>query len=567
MRSKLTSPLLCASLLLAGGVLSHAVPVTFQLNMSYQYSIGAFNPDTDQLTVRGTFNGWDPSAPMTPVGGQPYLYAVTVDVGAAAGSIAEYKFVLGDNNWESTPNRYYPVPAAAATVGEAFFNNQWAGGPDVNVTFRVNMSAQAGAGNFDPATDSVQVRGGFEGWSGLAMTPTTGDAAIYEGTWTSGAHPPGTQFQYKFVFIRGGNVTWESRGNVPYGNDANRLVVLTGADQTEPTVYFNDVSGFPIKAAAAYEVNVGAMTVTGAFDPATDEVWVRGNAMGWDTPNAGQGFQLFEDTTRPGIYTNIYKMDSRLTGEVLEFKYVLWRPATFSTTWEGGANKSLVWNGTEPTTADGYHLRSHSGLFDNLSPSDFLAEDTYVTFRVNMNGAVGVGGDPVFNPGDPSYHWLSLNGPFRNNGEWGPWNGGLPLMFDDGFDADEVAGDGIYSEKILFPRGSAVRVQYKYGINGLDNEAPAFNDHVRYIRALGDYVMPVDTFGVIVVEADPGTLTITRTSPTQVTLTWNGRPGLRLQSASSLAPGDFADVPGTDGQSSSTQTIGAGNQYFRLSKL
>ena len=32
------------------------------------------------------------------------------------------------------------------------------------VTFQVNMSVQAAMGNFDAATDSVEVRGSFDGW-------------------------------------------------------------------------------------------------------------------------------------------------------------------------------------------------------------------------------------------------------------------------------------------------------------------------------------------------------------------------------------------------------------------
>ena len=104
-------------------------------------------------------------------------------------------------------------------------------------------------------------------------------------------------------------------------------------------------------------------------------------------------------------------------------------------------------------------------------------------------------------------------------------------------------------------------------MNAEDNEAPPYNDHVRYIRAVGTYVMPIDTFGVITVEADPGTITITKSSPSQVTLSWNGRPGVRLQSTSSLTGGTWTDVAGSAGASSSVQPIGAGNLFFRLTKL
>jgi hypothetical protein len=566
---------LCAGLLLAGVTASQAVPVTFQVNMGYQISLGAFNPATDQVTVHGSFTtSWGPSAPMTPSGGDPNVYQVTIDIGSAAGTIEEYKYVIGAGGWENDPNRYLTVPASAQTLGVAYYNNQWAGGPDVSVQFSVNMSAQIGAGNFDPVNDTVQARGGFNGWSALELAPNPGNPAIYEGSWTSGATAPGAQVQYKFTFVKGATTTWESRGNVPYGNDHNRLYTMATTNQTLPTVYFGDVSGYPIKAAAFFEVNVQARILTGGFDPATDQVWVRGNAMGWGSPEESQGFQLFPDPSRPGSYTNTYKMESRLTGQAMEYKHTLWRTNTtgggYTTVWEDGSNKVLVWDGSEPTIDGGYHLRTSSGLFNGQSASDFLSADTVVTFRVNMAGAVGVGGTPVFNPNAPDYMFVAINGSFISGGWW-TWNGGPPYefyMLDDGAShGDAVAGDMIFTDQFTFPKGSPVRVQYKYGINGEDNEAAPMNDHVRYIRAVGTYVMPIDTFGVMTQEADPGSLAIAKNSATQVTITWNGRPGVRLQATASLTGGTWADVPGTDGASSSVQTIGSGNLFYRLTKL
>lgn len=574
MKTNALKQTLCASLLLGAITVSHAVPVTFQVNMGYQVSLGTFTPGTDAVTVHGSFNGWGASAAMTPSGGDPNLYQTTIDLANPTGTIETYKFVIGAGTYEGNADRFLTVPAAALTIGEAYFNNAWAGGPDVTVNFSVNMNSQIGAGNFTPGTDTVQARGGFNGWGAFELAPSAGNPAIYEGSFTSGANPPGTQVQFKYTFVRGTDTVWESRGNVPYGNDHNRLYTLTTANQTLPVVYFSDVSGYLIKAAAAFEVNVGALILTGGFDPANDQVYVRGNAMGWGDPLSGQGFQLMADTTRPGIYTNLYKMDARLTGAALEYKHTLWKPApgggSGTTVWEDGGNKILTWNGTEPTTPDGYHLLSTSGLFNGLSANDFLPADTEVTFRVNMASAVGVGGTPVFNPNAPDYMFVAINGNFITGGWW-PWTGTAPYEFyllDDGTThGDAVAGDNIFSVKLTFLKGSPVRVQYKYGINAEDNEAPQYNDHVRYIRAVGTYIMPIDTFGVVIVEADPGTITITKSSPSQVTLSWNGRPGVRLQSTSSLTGGTWTDVPGSAGASSSVQPIGAGNLFFRLTKL
>ena len=76
--------------------------------------------------------------------------------------------------------------------------------------------------------------------------------------------------------------------------------------------------------------------------------------------------------------------------------------------------------------------------------------------------------------------------------------------------------------------------------------------------------MPVDTFGTMTVEPVVSTLSISAPSGGQVTLTWNGRPGVRLQSASAVTDAAWSDVPETDGQSSKVLTVGANNQFFRL---
>jgi hypothetical protein len=371
---------------------------------------------------------------------------------------------------------------------------------------------------------------------------------------------PGSQVEYKFHIARAdGTDQWE--------NDPNRTFMQSDADQTLPVVYFNNVTGVPIKAALAVAVDMTAQIAGGKFDTNSQEVWVRGNKIGWDVPP--QGLQLFADASRSGVYTNTILMDSAITGDVVEFKFTIWDPMTATTTWEDGANKSVTFSGTEPTDAAGYHLKTYGpDYFNGIRPEDILSADTVVTFHVDMNGAAQFGGGPVFDPASDS---VFINGSFVNNGSWDPWGAQDPnlQMFDDGVTGgDTVAGDGIYSFQTTFPKGSPTQVTYKYGINSADNEAAANNNHVRYIRATGTYTFPLDKFGSPTQETqtqDVGSITIAAGAPGHVVLTWNGQAGVKLQKVD-LTTGSATDVPNTDGASSVDLTTDGQTAFYRLVK-
>lgn len=559
---RIQQSLLIAGLLLGSATGALAVPVTFQVDMSYQEAQGSFDPTVDQVEARGAFNGWSGGFQLAPTVANTNIYAGTFDVSGTAGSAVEYKFVRvtgGNANWESNNNRSFTLGSAAQTLPVAFFNNQWDGAP-LNVTFQVNMASQIAAGNFTPENgDVVEARGEFNSWSGgFILTPSEDNPDIYIGT-ASAPEAPGSQVQYKFHIARvGAAEIWE--------NDPNRSFTQTNADQTLPAVYFNNVTGVLIKGAVNFAVDMNAQIAGGHFDPATQEVWARGNKIGWGNP-PGEGLQLIADASRSGVYTNTMSLTNIFTAETVEFKFTIWDPATSGTTWEDGANKVVSFTGTEPLNAAGYHVKDFGKVyFNGISPAEILTADTVVTFRVNMNGALPTGGGAPF---DPLTQAVWLNGSFVNNGSWGAWGAQDPSlqMFDDGATGgDTVAGDGIYSAQWTFPKGSPTRVTYKYGINDLDNEAPSGSDHARYIRATGNYTFPVDKFGTITTESlDLGNISIALTSPGKVTLSWTGAAGVKVQKITDLAnPSTATEVANTDGQSSVEITADGQAGFFRL---
>lgn len=530
--------------------------VTFQVDMSIKAAEGVFNRASDAVTVHGSFDGWTAAVPLTPDANNPDLYLGSITVSSAIGSNVEYKFVYnnGSDQWESRANRSFTLAGGAQTLPVVYYDDDSVISilTTTPVTFRVNMGVKIAEGFFDPAQHTVSARGSFNDWKGgFDLAPSAADTNIYEGTIEITALS-GSTINYKFV-VNNGSDQWEG--------DPNRGFALATTAQTLPTEYFDrdTVISLQIKAAVAFQLDLSVQIAAGNFDRSVDEAWVRGNRMGWGNP--ASGFQLFEDALRPGVFTNIYTMENELTGTTFEYKHTIWHTLSAATAWEDGNNKTLSFSGNEPTNAQGYHQISVAKTyFNNLGPSDILTADTLVTFRVDMSAAQNSGGSAF----DPGTQGVWLNGNFI---PWWTWNSAPEefKMVDDGSGGDSAAGDKIYTLQRTLPRGTNTRVEYKYGIDSGDNEAGFGSNHVRYVRAVGSYTMPIDVFGTMTAEPEVGALSIAL-SGGQANLTWNGRPGVRLQSSPTAAGATWTDVAGSDGASSKSVTLGSGAQFFRLAK-
>ncbi len=112
---------------------AHAVDITFQVRMSYQVELGAFDPHSDSVDLAGTFNGWgtDPLTPLADADGDT-VYSVTLD-GFSQGEQIEYKYRI-NGQWDGSEefpgvgnNRYYTVPSHGDTI-TVWYNNLEPGG-------------------------------------------------------------------------------------------------------------------------------------------------------------------------------------------------------------------------------------------------------------------------------------------------------------------------------------------------------------------------------------------------------------------------------------------------------
>jgi len=115
---------------------ARAVDITFQVRMSYQVELGAFDPYSDSVDLAATFNGWggDPLTPLADADGDT-VYSVTLG-GFSQGEQIEYKYRI-NGQWDGTEefpgygnNRYYTVPSQHETVTVWYNDLQPGGGYD-----------------------------------------------------------------------------------------------------------------------------------------------------------------------------------------------------------------------------------------------------------------------------------------------------------------------------------------------------------------------------------------------------------------------------------------------------
>jgi hypothetical protein len=575
---------LWAGLLLCPAVVASAnTIVTFQVDMSN----AGIDPNTETVSARGSFIGWGTGIALTnnPGGASPYLYSGTADV-AANGSVMEYKYVsssLPNSGWETIPkgaNRLINLPStsgASIVLPKVYYADNTLTPVTVDVTFQVDLAMQISLGTFDPNTSSVYPKGTWNGWG--VPDVMTNDPTILRtnqyGLVTSNVYvytysitrSPGETLDFKFYIDTGSNYENPAPGTGDPSDHNNRFFNLSeGPTQAFPLVFFGDVPYAPVATNdVTFQVDMTYQVLTGNFDPTTGTVEVRGDFNTWGTP------QILCTNDPAALNTNLYKAVVRIVNGVGATEYYkFWASVPANSGWETSGNRSVgIIAGTSQILPAVYF----SDVIVDLN--DYLPADTLVTFRVNMTNAVAY---PSGTPFDPTNNAVYFNGDCLTNGWYGTWGSTWPetQLFDDGTHGDAVAGDSIYTCQYLVPKGKTVRVQYKYGIDSNDNEAASGSDHVRYIRSVGTYVMPVDTFGSIANnEPAPGfgDLTIGPASGGHVLVSWLGRPGVFLQASSDLNNAaswvthlESAAYGSPSGIYSTNYPSSAGATFFRLVK-
>jgi hypothetical protein len=602
----------------AAGLASGSNVLNFQVDMTPQINDSSFNPLTDHVYVRGTFNGFpaDASAGLlltnNPSGSNPALYTGTVnDTTDADGSKLQYKFSTDAaaitnlaNGYETTLGGNFNRLRILGTNGNIVFPYSYfsdAGPQDVYpATFRVNMAAQIFQGIFDTNTMLVEVQGDFEGWtSGYTLTndpsirTTNSTGSIISSNVYVGTYPlvgdPGQMNSFKYVINNGGNLIYDQplaiNGNT--GGDNNRFVHIdtNQSPQILPLVNFSDTEVNNIVTnTVVYRVDLSVMRGAGVLTPSS-LVNVRGAFQGWNVNDTVTAMTNDPGAANTNIYTYVRPGVVGIAGTFSEqFKFGV--VPSGNSTYEVGPVAGVTYPGFPVIGIGGgnrvFTVPNTNGLvilptvlYSDESFGDTLPTNTSVTFSVNMTNAVAVGGY-VFNPASDRVYINGVNTtnlavpPSMNQVAFGgdTIGGGINTALDPFLMTADPPGSQIYKYTVTVPAGFTVRTpNYRYSINGTNNEASAGN-HRRYIRSTGSYQMPLDTWGTMFNEPTSfGNLAIGPKSGASVPVTWTGRPGVHLQTRTNLtAASSWKDLSGTDATSATNYPAVGNATFFRLIK-
>jgi Secretion system C-terminal sorting domain len=343
-----------------------------------------------------------------------------------------------------------------------------------SVTFQVDMGVQWQINAFNPATDSVVMRGDFQvlagdtthyngnqNWAGykFKLNPSVANDSIYTITIPFPDSAAGKTIQYKFVIFKdrtGSTDTWESVNN---RTDS----ITADASQKLPLVYFNDKTTAGITVNITFQADMTALLNEG-FNPSTDSIEVRGDTY---PLNWGPGTLMQQDLVDPTLFTVTLQFTGT-AGSTIQWKFHCDPQSKFANTgWDNiPDNRTLTFPHADttlgkiaPAIVVGGKTAAPDTIIFHVDMTN--AHEKYHNSLITGLTSVWIGGSTL--PLQWPSNWL-----FTDTLSTGT----LIKMYNDGLAAhgDASASDNIYSGIIIFPTNSTSPVYYKYGavFNGVD---------------------------------------------------------------------------------------------------
>jgi hypothetical protein len=417
---------------LANTALNTTQPITFEVDMRAQIGAGLFNPTTEGVDVEwGT--GFLNFSSLTDGDGDG-VYTGTPSVSAPAATPVTYRFVISPNDialplQPETVSRTFTMPNAPTPITSAFFNNI-AGFRDV--TFSVDMAAAQTAGAFNPATQTVQVRGPFNSWAGTTLTNTSG--SLYAATIRMSAAADNQPMTYKYfvaetpqsqaIGYEGGA---ERTFPLAFNTDLNVLPALVLATDTFSTPEFRPVT---------FSVDMTVLEAAGGFTPGVDSVKVAGTFNNWDT--GGTAYQLADEAPTNGVYTGTFIV-AGATNSSISYKFFNTRTGAPNGGYENDPNRTATLGASGPTATQ---------VLQTVYWNNDSGQTRNVTFRVDMSIQQALG---IF---DPSIGTVQLR-----SGSFG--EGDARALTREGTTA-------VFSGTFSIPGEAGTTFQYKFWSPGLN---------------------------------------------------------------------------------------------------
>jgi hypothetical protein len=529
-----------ASYTLANTMLNTTQAITFSANMNHQIVLGTFNPATDAVTV-----DWGAGFPSTNFayltdGDADGIYTGTATISAPEGASVPYRFTIEPADIAAplvseTVNRNFSMPSTALTVASAYYNNI-EGYRDV--TFSVNMSVQQTMGNFNPATQTVEVRGPFNAWAGTALT------AQGEGVYSGTVRVSGAAAAVPYKFFAGG---YEAGGDRTFTLAFNSDRAPTPA-QVLDTVFYSNVNTVPDFRLVTFAVNMSQQISLGRFNQATDFVEIRGGMNSW---GGGTTWRL-ADGDSDGIYTGTFNIEGTAATTV-EYKFY---NTAVGIGYETTPNRSLVLGPVQtPQTASTVYFNNDSG------------QTRQVTFAVDMSVQEQIGN---FNPATGVVQLRGLGG-FGDTQAQALTREGTTLTYSGTF---AVPGDSTTdfaykfwatgaTFEVINPNDTFINRTLTLGASGTPQTAPTvFFSNVSLPPPSGLSYTPSSasgTVGTAIGSLTPtvtGTVTSYSVSPTlPVGLSISTSTGVISGTPSAVASSADYTVTATNGTGSTTATV------------
>lgn len=322
---------------------------TDSLDVWFRVHVGSVLDDIDFVDVRGSFNGWSAGDTLTMEGATDYWSGLVSlpDTGATA---IEYKFTYTDPDgavhWEDNISNRMATIRQDTTLAFKYFDDTPP--PEVepvtaSVYWTVDMTAYEMMGLFSPARDdTMQVRGGFNGWASTAapdgsdlIATNVPGTAIYELSVPLTMFP-GSEDKYKYYICPSEqsrdiilsenpymvpDMGYENPPTMGGGDRPYTFEGIEGQTQVIGLEYYNDIPleglvplGHTIDLTSS--VDMSPATTLG-FDASTDTVWFIFQDH-W--AEHIQGFSIAENSHHPDLVLSdpdgdmVYSVTFTVTG-------------------------------------------------------------------------------------------------------------------------------------------------------------------------------------------------------------------------------------------------------------
>lgn len=328
----------------------------------------------------------------------------------------------------------------------------------INVTFTVNTSTIPDTVS---TTDLVQIRGSLNGeetddinWGSTSVRLDNIGGDYWQ---TTLVMSPGDRLEHKiYTAKRDAAGEWDDHAGGGWEGGDNKMFEVPAdadADIMVPVMYFNRQAPFEVKedsVALFFRVNVGNQVATGALDPATAVVGVRGSAsfLDWGRTDVVLSKENMPDGSRNVFFSGAVYVDPAIAGEAFEYKYVF--EVGSEVTWDDGDNRRGNVSASDSTF--------YFAFMQNRRPPTADLTTASVQFAVNVGVLEEFG---VFN--------RAVGDEVKIRGSFNGWGEG-DMTYSEAFDA--------WTTAVTLTEEVGARLAYKYYIkwdaSRSDEDSPNF---------------------------------------------------------------------------------------------